>query len=254
MMRQPPCLEQVAVFEARQQPLAGGDRRAQLALQLHHRLGVLERDRFLEPARSMRVQRLVEHDRRARRQEFAALDVDLDVGPAPSRAAPISAAALRISAASFARRPSCENGRHLNAGEAAPDGLARAFEGVFRRLRALQPVARVAAQPGAERRRRAGARHGNAEALALEIPQRDVERRERRLESPRRRASATRGRADASAAPARTGPARSGAVRIRGSPLDRFDGAMQRRFAPAAQGPRRCRCARTASCTSPPST
>ena len=54
-------------------------------------------------------------------------------GPAPSRAPSISAAALRISPAVLSRRPSNENGRHLNAVKprrTASCAPANAFSGV----------------------------------------------------------------------------------------------------------------------------
>ena len=138
-------------------------------------------------------------------------------GPAPSRArlhqrrGLADFAGLVVAQALERERPALERG------EAAAHRFARAVERLLGRVGALQPVARVAAQPRAERAAEQP-RDRHAEPLAFEVPQRDVERGQRGLRAPRRRASATRDRAGASAARARRDPGRSGAARIRGSP------------------------------------
>ena len=67
-------------------------------------------------------------------------------GPAPSRAPSISAAALRISPAVVVAQALERERPALERGEAAAHRLARAVERLLRRVGALQPVARVAAQ------------------------------------------------------------------------------------------------------------
>jgi hypothetical protein len=58
--------EQLAVLEARQQAFTGRDRRGDVALQLRHRLGILERDRLLEPPGAKRRERAIEKNGAAR--------------------------------------------------------------------------------------------------------------------------------------------------------------------------------------------
>jgi hypothetical protein len=151
MMRHPAfsMISRYSWRDSRRSP--GRDGRAQVALELRHRLRVLERDRLFEPARTRRAQRVVEQHGRARRQELAALDEDLSVGPRPSRAAATSSAARRISPASSSRRPSLPKRAALERGEPATRGFARAVESVLGRPRSLQPMARVAAQRRAYR-------------------------------------------------------------------------------------------------------
>ena len=174
-------------------------------------------------------------------------------GPRPSRAAcdqrrgAADLAGLVVAQAFVRERPALERR------EAAPDRLARAVERVLGRLRALQPVARVAAQRRAHARRRAGARPARR-AACPRGPTARCRAPTARSGTPRRRASARRGRGGASAAPVPRDPGRRDAARIRGS---RSRPTRSRRAAtprPSRRAPRRWRCARTASCTSRPST
>ncbi len=180
------------------------------------------------------MQCIVHHHGRARREELAALDQDVGVRSGAftrrfDQRSRLANLRRRVVAQAFEReRPAFERG------EAAPHRFLRAGERLLRRIGALQPMARIAAQPRPERPAEQ-ARDRNAEALALEIPQRDVERGQRR-------------RKHRAAAPApgvvETVRMALGTARILPDQVRRvfanrgFDGfhrAVQRAFAPAAK-------------------
>ncbi len=207
MMRQPAVLEELAVLEARQEPLAGGDRRARCrAAAAPSPSAFSNGNRLLEPAGPERPQCVVEQHRGARRQELAALDEDLAVAVPGPRARPRSARRrARISPASSSRRPSYENGRHLNAWK--PRRTASARRRKLPRASARPAASGSRSRAGAcGRRRPAGARRARR-AACPRGPTTRCRARTARSRTRRRRASATRGRGGASAARAPPDPA-----------------------------------------------
>ena len=96
-------------------------------------------------------------------------------GPAPSRAAAIKCGGARdLTRLVLAQALPVERAP-LEGGEAAPHGFLRAVEGLLRRFDAGEPVAGIGAQSWPERAAQQPI-HRHAQALALQVPQRDVQR------------------------------------------------------------------------------
>ncbi len=233
MIRQPAFsrISRYSKRDRRRSPVAMGVRRSRcscaIAFAFSNGIGSSN-----QPGRE-RAQRVVEHHRRARRQELAALDEDLAVGT--QALARTGDRAPRRGGFRRPRRragPRARTGRHLKAVKPRRTASRAPANASSRRPRALQPVARVAAKRRAHRAAEQS-RDGHAEPLAFEVPQRDVERGQRGLEHG---AAAPAPRViEAVPVPLGAGGVLPDEVRrvFADRGLDRLDRAVQRRLAPA---------------------